>query len=63
MILNPPNGMEEVIKQHFKFKKDDIINTTTKWLSNLKDNNNIEIKEFETAYNDMLNILNKKIDI
>lgn len=60
MILNPPNGMEEVIKQHFKFKKDDIINTTSKWLSNLRDNNNIELNEFETVYKEMLDILNKK---
>jgi len=60
MILNPPNGMEEVIKQHFKFKKDDIINTTSKWLYDLRNNNNIELNEFETVYKEMLDILNKK---
>ena len=31
MIKNPPVGMEEVIKIHFKMKKDDIISTTQKW--------------------------------
>jgi ubiquitin-protein ligase len=31
MIKNPPVGMEEVIKLHFKMKKDDLISTTQKW--------------------------------
>jgi ubiquitin-protein ligase len=36
MINNPPNGFEDVVKNHFKFKKDEIINTTTKWGENAK---------------------------
>jgi baculoviral IAP repeat-containing protein 6 len=37
MIKNPPLGMEEVIKQHFKFKKDEIIETTNKWYLEISD--------------------------
>lgn len=37
MIKNPPKGFESVIINHFKFKKNDIINTVTKW----KELNNI----------------------
>ena len=34
MIKNPPKGFEEIVNNHFKFKKNDIINTITKWNSN-----------------------------
>ncbi len=31
MIKNPPNGFEEVVRTHFKMKKDEIINRTLIW--------------------------------
>jgi len=31
MIKNPPSGLEEIIKNHFKLKKEDIIITINKW--------------------------------
>ena len=31
MIINPPIGMEDVIRTHFKLKKNEIIATTQKW--------------------------------
>jgi ubiquitin-protein ligase len=31
-IINPPKFYEEVVVQHFRLKKDDIINTVTKWV-------------------------------
>lgn len=34
MIKNPPASMEEVIKKHFTFKKDEIIKTTQEWYDN-----------------------------
>jgi baculoviral IAP repeat-containing protein 6 len=33
-IKNPPPGYEEVVKNHFRMKKETIINTTDKWLAN-----------------------------
>ena len=33
-IKNPPPGYEEVVKNHFRMKKDIIINTADKWLAN-----------------------------
>jgi ubiquitin-protein ligase len=35
IIKNPPETMEEVIKTHFKMKKDEIIETTGKWLTKI----------------------------
>ena len=32
MINNPPVGYEEVVIQHFKIKKNNIIETVNKWL-------------------------------
>jgi ubiquitin-protein ligase len=34
MITNPPKGFEEVVKTHFKMKKDEIINRTLIWEQN-----------------------------
>lgn len=34
MIKNPPNGFEEVIRNHFKMKKNEIINRTLIWEQN-----------------------------
>jgi ubiquitin-protein ligase len=33
-IKNPPPGYEEVVKNHFRMKKETIINTADKWLAN-----------------------------
>jgi ubiquitin-protein ligase len=33
-IKNPPPGYEEVVKNHFRIKKETIINTADKWLAN-----------------------------
>ena len=34
-IKNPPSGYEDVIKNHFKLKKNDIINKVNKWVEEL----------------------------
>ena len=38
MINNPPPGFEEVIKNHFRMKKDEIINRTSIWEQNASKN-------------------------
>ena len=55
MIKNPPNGMEEVIKNHFKFKKDEILTTTQKWLNEISSENS---KELEKNRNEMILLFN-----
>ena len=55
MINNPPNGMEEVIKNHFKFKKDEILTTTQKWLNKMSSENS---KELEKYRNEMILLFN-----
>jgi len=55
MIKNPPNGMEEVIKNHFKFKKDEILTTTQKWLTEMSSENS---KELEKYRNEMILLFN-----
>jgi baculoviral IAP repeat-containing protein 6 len=40
MINNPPQGFEEVIQEHFKMKKDEILKTTSIWNDN---NENVNI--------------------
>ena len=55
MINNPPNGMEEVIKNHFKFKKDEILTTTQKWLNEMSSENS---KELEKNRNEMILLFN-----
>ena len=55
MIKNPPNGMEEVIKNHFKFKKDEILTTTQKWLNKMSSENS---KELEKNRNEMILLFN-----
>ena len=55
MIKNPPNGMEEVIKNHFKFKKDEILTTTQKWLNEMSSENS---KELEKYRNEMILLFN-----
>ena len=46
MIKNPPNGFENIIKEHFKFKKNDIIKKI------IKEINEAELfkDEFEEIY-------------
>ena len=56
MLKNPPNGMEEVIINHFKFKKDNILATTNKWLSEISLEH---VKEFEKARNEMILLFDK----
>jgi ubiquitin-protein ligase len=53
MLKNPPNGMEEVIKNHFKFKKEEIINTTQKWLNEISSGYRAEL---EKARNEMVSL-------
>jgi ubiquitin-protein ligase len=55
MLKNPPNGMEEVIKNHFKFKKDEILATTQKWLNEISTKHRGEL---EQARNDMVSLFN-----
>lgn len=55
MINNPPNGMTEVIKNHFKFKKDEILTTTQKWLNEMSSENS---KELEKYRNEMILLFN-----
>ena len=43
MIKNPPETMEDVIKTHFKMKKDEITETTGKWLKQMDNKINLYI--------------------
>jgi hypothetical protein len=47
--------MEEVIKNHFKFKKDEILTTTQKWLNEMSSENS---KELEKYRNEMILLFN-----
>lgn len=38
MIRNPPIGMEEIVRNHFKIKKTEIQNTIKLWIENLRKN-------------------------
>lgn len=60
MIKNPPVGMEEVIKLHFKLKKNEIINTTDKWLMDFKNDGHTKASYsyFEKIRNEMIELLN-----
>ena len=55
MIKTPPLTMEDVIKTHFRMKKDEIIKTTKKWQNKLNENlidiiNNIQLKDVIKKY-------------
>jgi baculoviral IAP repeat-containing protein 6 len=39
MINKPPQGFEDVVKEHFKMKKDEILKTTSIWNNNNDDVN------------------------
>jgi ubiquitin-protein ligase len=42
-ILNPPKDFEEVVKEHFRLKKDNIIKTTQEWENNCSSKYKIEM--------------------
>jgi ubiquitin-protein ligase len=50
IIKNPPEGFEEIVKEHFKMKKDEIIKNTLIW------NNNNE--KVTIPRNNLINLLN-----
>lgn len=50
MITDPPQGFEDVVKEHFKMKKDEIINNTSIWNNN---NNKVTIPR-----NNLIKLLN-----
>jgi baculoviral IAP repeat-containing protein 6 len=56
MLENPPTGFEEIVHNHFKMKKDEIINRTLIWEQNAKKYGN-SIK----AYRDRLIVLLKAL--
>jgi hypothetical protein len=51
MIKNPPKGFEEVVTNHFKMKKEEIINKTLIWQQN-----NSKVQDNR---NELLELLNK----
>ena len=55
MITNPPNGFEEVIKEHFAMKKDEIINKTLIWQDKAVKHG----KAIENARNELLKMFEK----
>ena len=56
-ITNPPLGYEEVIKNHFKIKKYEIINTIDKWLLDSDELNKIKIEKSIIILKQLLNNL------
>jgi ubiquitin-protein ligase len=55
MIKNPPATMEDVVKTHFRMKKDEIIKTTEEWQYKLNKNlidiiNNLSMKDIVKKY-------------
>lgn len=57
MINNPPIGFEEIVKEHFSMKKEEIINTTLRWEQNAK-NNKLALS---TNRKTLIELLNSKI--
>ncbi len=53
MIRNPLPSYEKFIKEHFKFKKDEIINTVSKWVEESR------ISYFEDLFVELKKVLNK----
>ena len=54
MLKNPPQGFEHVIKNHFKLKKQHILNETKKWLS---ESDKLEFKDKYAEFQKLLNDL------
>ena len=50
MINNPPIGFEEIISNHFKIKKEQIIKTINKWKES---NNNINLDNINLLLNNI----------
>jgi ubiquitin-protein ligase len=55
MIKNPPNGFEDVIKNHFRMKKDEIINSTLIWEQNSSKHKNL----IQSNRTELMKILDK----
>ncbi len=53
MIKNPPKGYEEVVKNHFRMKKEEIINSTLIWQQNATKHG----KSIEAKRNELINLL------
>ena len=56
MIKKPPNGFEDIINNHFKLKKEEIINNTLKWQNILI---NQDQQNFINKRNELIELLNK----
>ena len=54
-ILNPPNGYEEVVKNHFKLKHNDIIKVIDKWILESDENNKSKMINEATQLKELLN--------
>jgi len=54
-IKNPPVGYEEVVKLHFKMKKEQIMTTTQKWIDNVQ--NKEELIKLRTELLDLINLI------
>jgi ubiquitin-protein ligase len=56
-IINPPHGYEDVVRNHFKYKKNDIINVVEKWEnesdSKLKSKMSNEISKLKDLLNNL----------
>lgn len=61
MIKNPPLGLEEIIKNHFKLKKEDIITTINKWHIELTESSShsaaCEMKKIIDEITELLNTI------
>lgn len=55
MIKNPPNGFEDVVKNHFRIKKDEIINRTLIWEQNATKHKNL----IKSNRNELIELMNK----
>ena len=53
MLKTPPNGMDEVVKTHFRMKKEEIIKTTLKWQNEMSPANK---PKFEKVRSEMLEL-------
>jgi len=53
MLRNPPNGMEEVVKTHFRMKREEITKTTLKWLNEMSPGSK---PRFEKVRSEMLEL-------
>ena len=54
-IKNPPIGYEEVVKLHFKMKKEEIMTTTQKWIDSVK--NKEELIKLRTELLNLIDLI------